>query len=174
VTALRSALVVPVSEASEAVDAWLERTATAKPSAGIPAHITIVFPFVPARSIDDELIANLRAIFGRFEAFAFIAVRALRFPAVLYLAPEPPEPFVALTEAVISSYPQYPPYEGEFDTIVPHLTAAEGDPAVLAAAEVEIQQFLPVQALAREVTLLEEIEPDSGRWQVRETFRLGA
>lgn len=128
-TALRSALVVPVSEASEAVDAWLERTATAKPSAGIPAHITIVFPFVPARSID---------------------------------------------KAVISSYPEYPPYEGEFDTIVPHLTAAEGDPAVLDAAEAAIQPFLPVQALAREVTLLEEIEPEFGRWQVRETFRLGA
>jgi 2'-5' RNA ligase len=174
VTALRSALVVPVSEASEAVDAWLERTATAKPSAGIPAHITIVFPFVPARSIDDELIANLRAIFGRFETFTFTSSRALRFATVLYLAPEPPEPFVALTEAVISSYPEYLSYEGEFDTIVPHLTAAEGDPAVLAAAEVEIQQFLPVQALAREVTLLEEIEPDFGRWQVRETFRLGA
>jgi hypothetical protein len=31
-----------------------------------------------------------------------------------------------------------------------------------------------VQALASEVTLLEEIEPDFGRWQVRKTFRLGA
>jgi 2'-5' RNA ligase len=174
VTALRSALVVPVSEASEAVDAWLERTATAKPSAGIPAHITIVFPFVPARSIDHELVTDLCSIFGRFETFTFTSSRALRFPTVLYLAPEPPEPFVALTEAVISSYPEYPPYEGEFDTIVPHLTAAEGDPAVLDAAEAAIQPFLPVQAIAREVTLLEEIEPEFRRWRVRETFRLGA
>jgi hypothetical protein len=102
-----------------------------------------------------------------------VASRALRFPAVLYLAPEPAEPFAALTEAVVSSYPEYPPYVGEFDTIVPHLTAAEGDPGVLDAAAAAIRQFLPLRARVLEVTLLDEIEPDFRRWQVRETFRLG-
>ncbi len=171
-TALRSALLVAVPEVAPAVEPWLERTAAAKPSCGVPAHVTILFPFVPAHEIDATLLDDLAAIFARFPAFEFRLSRLERFPNVLYLAPEPPDPFRSLTEAVVAAYPGYPPYGGIFDTVVPHLTAAEGETEILDAAEADIVRALPTTAETHEVVLLEETEPDMLRWQLRTVFAL--
>lgn len=170
---LRSAVIVAVPSAAPAVDAWLERTSSAKPSNGVPAHVTLVFPFVPAEKIDAALLEALRDLFGRFPGFTFELHELRRFPQVLYLAPEPPAPFVRLTEAIVSSYPDYPPYGGAFDAIVPHLSVAEGDTALLDEVERDVRRSLPLRAEAREVTVLEEVEPDMARWVARARLPLG-
>jgi len=118
--------VVEVPEAASAVDRWRERTSYAKPSAGVPAHVTILFPFVPAARLDGAVVEALRAVAAVFEPIAYELRETRRFPGVLYLAPVPPEPFLALTDAVASAFPAYPPYEGAFDEVIPHVTAAEG------------------------------------------------
>lgn len=168
----RTALIVEVPEAAAAVDAWLERTAYAKPSNGVPAHVTVLYPFVPAADVDEALLADLRALFAGLPSFAFELRECRHFPAVLYLAPDPPEPFVALTEAVVAAYPAYPPYEGVFPEVVPHLTAAEGEHAVLGRAEGEIRQLLPIAAEAREVVLLEEVNRELARWRTHSRLPL--
>jgi len=173
VAAARSALVVEVPEAAVAVDAWLERTAYAKPSNGVPAHITVLYPFVPAADVDDELVGGLGELFARMPSFGFALRECRRFPAVLYLAPDPPDPFLALTAAVVAAYPGFPPYEGVFDEVVPHLTAAEGEPAVLGRAEREIRPWLPIGAEAREIVLLEELDPELARWRTHSRLPLG-
>ena len=107
-TAPRTALVVAVPEAAAAVDAWRERTSYAKPSNGVPAHVTVVYPFVPMAEVDDAFVAGLQV-----RGHPVLRLRAPRvppFPAVLYLAPEPPEPFVSLTRPS-PPYPGFPPYE---------------------------------------------------------------
>jgi hypothetical protein len=167
VTELRSALIVAVAEAGPVVDGWRERAANAKPSSGVPAHVTLLFPFVPAAEIDGVLLTELHALFGRFAVFAFGLRELRRFPSVLYLAPDPPEPFAHMTEALVASYPDYAPYGGIFDSIVPHVTVAEGVPELLDEAERDIRETLPIVAVADEVTLLEEVEPDLARWRTR-------
>lgn len=170
---LRSALVIEVPEASSTVDGWRERTSSAKPSAGVPAHVTILFPFVPASEIDPGLLASLGALFAAYPIFGFELRETRRFPGVLYLAPEPAEGFLELIAAAAAAYPDFPPYGGEFDTIVPHLTAAEGEAAVLDRAAADIEPTLPIPAVAREVTLLEEVEPALARWRSRARLPLG-
>ena len=174
VPVLRSALVVAVPEAAVVAEPWLERTAHAKPSHGVSAHVTVLFPFVQAPELDDTLVASLTALFVRVQPFDFALPACRRFPGVLYLAPEPAEPFVTMTEAVVAAYPDCPPYEGAFDSIVPHLTVAEGPPTVLNRAEAEVRPRLPVRAEAHEILLLEELEPEPARWHVRDRFPLGA
>lgn len=171
----RSAIVVAVPEAGPAVEAWRERTCADKPSRGIPAHITILFPFVPAEALDDHAIGNLGALLARFESFRFTLEAVGRFPGVLYLAPAPREPFDAFIGAVLDAYPEYPPYGGEIprDSIVPHLTVAHGDEELLRRAEREISPGLPIASLAREVLVLEEVEPDWGLWRIRARLPLG-
>jgi hypothetical protein len=132
----------------------------------------VLFPFVPARDIDDALLDELRRLFANHERFTVAFRECRRFPAVLYLAPEPAEPFVRLTEDVWRAYPRYPPYEGAFEAITPHLTAAEGDDNVVAQAEADMTPSLPIVADVRAVTLLEELEPDSARWHIRAGFPL--
>ncbi len=169
---LRSALVFAVPEAANAVDVWRERTCAAKPSNGVPAHVTLFFPFVPAAAIDDGLVAELHELFASVRSFGFELGELRRFPDVLYLAPEPPEPFAAITDAIVAAYPGFPPYGGGFDTVSPHLTAAEGDREVLRAAQADIERSLPIRATAREILLLEEVEPDLARWRACTRFPL--
>jgi hypothetical protein len=173
VPAERTALVVAVPEAADAVAPWLERTAYAKPSNGVPAHVTILYPFVPVTAVDDGLVGGLGALFAGMPSFGFALRECRHFPGVLYLAPEPPDPFIALTEAVVAAYPGFPPYEGVFDEVVHHLTAAEGEPAVLGRAEREIRPYLPIAAEAREVVLLEELDPELARWRTHSRLPLG-
>lgn len=169
-----SALIVTVARAAPVVEGWLERTAVTKPSQGMPAHVTVLVPFVPAERIDDELLDDLRGLFAGFQPFGFTLPRLRRFPTTLYLEPEPAGPFRELTRAVAARWPEHQPYEGEFDDVVPHLTAAQGEQALLDAAEAEIAPKLPLVARASEVTLLVEAERFGEWWEPRATFPFGS
>lgn len=102
---LRTAVIVPVSPAAAMVDVWRERTCSDMPSSGVPAHITLVFPFVPAAELDAPTIAALTQVVGETAAFAFELRATARFPSTLSLAPEPAAPFVRLTEAIVARFP---------------------------------------------------------------------
>jgi 2'-5' RNA ligase len=136
---------------------------------GIPAHITLLVPFVPPQEID-EVGPALRELFAAQPAFSFSLARVARWPGIAWLAPEPAEPFRRLTELIFERHPAYPPYEGAHDEVVPHLTVALGDDSVQDEVEAALTPHLPIEAEAREVTLLAEDE--SGRWQIGERFPL--
>jgi 2'-5' RNA ligase len=170
--ALRTALVVAVPGASAAVDRWRERTLDAKPSAGVPPHVTILSPFAAPDDVTEPLVEDLRALLLGFPSFDLVLDTAARFAAMLWLEPTPSEPFARMTRAVWDAYPDYPPYGGEFDTIVPHLTVAAGDPRTLDEAEADVRRSLPITGRVREIVLLEADEPSSASWVARATFPL--
>ena len=129
---------------------------------GVPAHITILFPFADAAAVDEDALAQL---FGRFPAFDFTLDRIERFDTgIVWLHPEPSFRFVDLTAAIAERWPEHPPYEGEFDEPIPHLTVSE--------TPIDFQPALPIAARAHEVTLIEEDE-STGRWSRRRSFPLG-
>ena len=168
-----SALIIAVPEAEPLVRAWRDRFDSAA-AAGVPAHVSLLYPFMPPREITAEVVEALRDLFAHFPAFEFALTELRRFPEYLHLAPSPAEPFKALTYAVVDRYPQYPPYGGAFAEVIPHLTVAgEIEAAQLDAVEREfLRQHgaqLPVKAKANEVWL---IENTSGRWEMRESFQL--
>ena len=135
----------------------------------MPAHITLIFPFVPATQIDrfQQDMASLAEILGQTAPFEFEFREAAGFPTTLYLAPEPSDAFVRLTEAINRRFRRHPPYGGAFDSIVPHLTVAHGNDVVMDEAQADVQRVLPIKSIAREAVLLEEVEADWGRWEVR-------
>jgi len=164
-----SALVIPVPEAEPAVASWRSLHDPAARD-GLPAHVTVLYPFLPHRALDGGVVASLRDLAASTPAFGFELRDFGRFPGVLYLAPQPAEPFVALTAAMAAHWPACPPYGGRFDEVIPHLTVAEGplddiDPAVAA-----ITQTLPLAARATELWLM--VQGRRGRWQARERFPL--
>lgn len=164
----RTALIITVPEAEALVGDWRERYDNA--SLGIPAHVTLLFPFVPSEKTDDTLLADLRELFGAQPAFSFSLSRVARFPEVAWLAPEPATPFRRLTELIYARYPDYPPYEGVHDEIIPHLTVGVGDAALQDEIEATLTPQLPIHAEARHVTLL--VEDDVGQWRVLHEFVL--
>ena len=155
----RTALIVVVPEAEAAVGG-LRLAHDWSAALGVPAHITILFPFAAPADIDEAGIAEA---VSSVPAFEFELDRVERFDdGLVWLRAEPSELFVALTAAVWRRFPAYPPYEGAHDVLIPHLTVS--------AVPVEIEIELPIRASAREVTLIEEAI--DGRWSVRRVFPL--
>ena len=77
----------------------------------------------------EPAVGRLRGTFARTRWFG---------EDVLWLAPEPDQPFRALTTALHSAFPQCPPFGGIYPDVVPHLTIGDrppGGPATLEAAE---------------------------------------
>ena len=92
---------------------------------GIPAHITLCYPFIPPQQVDDRSTERLTALLRGTAPFPFRFTRTNRFPAALWLAPEPCEPFRDLTETLCLGFPSVRPYGGQFDRVIPHLTIAD-------------------------------------------------
>jgi 2'-5' RNA ligase len=167
---LQTALIIPVPAAEPVVGAHRARLDPAA-AWGIPAHVTVLAPFLPLSEIRT---APLAALFRRFAPFTarFEQVRWFE-PRVLWAAPAPAGTFRALTTAVWEQYPAAPPFRGEFDDIVPHLTIGHDAPrADLDAAGRDVAARLPVTAQITTVDLVAGVT-GSRPWRTVATFRLG-
>lgn len=108
-----SALVVLVPEA-EAVAKPLRDRYDPSAAAGMPAHITLLYPFKAPDEIDDITLGKLRSCFASFKPIQFSLSTIQRFPiAALYLAPQPDEPTRQLTLSIWKLLPEAPPYGGK-------------------------------------------------------------
>jgi 2'-5' RNA ligase len=152
-----SAVVVPVPEADAIVAGYrarLDRAATL----GVPAHVTLLAPFLPPPLITAATIATLAEIAGSAAAFDCAFGRTAWFgDRVLWLAPEPDGPFRELTRRLTAAFPQCPPYGGLFADVIPHLTVGEdeaGGAGPLRAAQAAVTGQLPVAALISRAWLM--------------------
>lgn len=168
-----SALVALIPEAERLVADFRTRF---DPSAavGVPAHVTIIYPFKPPSLLTPAVIVKLFGLFSSIDSFEVSFTRTARFPSVLYLAPEPDTPFRNLIELLGRQFPEAPPYEGKHAEVIPHLTVADvGDAAQLAQIEAdfepEARECLPIRSTVTEIVLMDN-EP--GRWEIRHRFAL--
>ena len=170
-----SAVLVPVPEAERVVSPHRSRLDRAA-ALGVPAHVTVLFPFVPPPAITPTVIDALASAVATVEAFG------CEFPAtswfgedVLYLAPRPDEPFRALTRAVGAAFPGYLPYGGAFADTIPHLTVGDrpfGGVADLQAAEAAVRAAVPVRARVSRVWLMAG-SGAAGSWHTLAELPLG-
>jgi 2'-5' RNA ligase len=167
----QTALVVVVTEAEAVVQPWWGRYNEAA-RYGMPPHVTVLFPFLRIDDVDVGVIEALAAIAGAQPRFDVEFGLCARFPGVLYLRPDPDTPFRRLTAAVVSRWPQAPPYGGQFDDVTPHLTIAHTvDPARFDEIEADVVTRLPLRTEVTEVQLLAF---DDQRWTPRHSLPLGS
>lgn len=161
-------LLVAVPEAKQLYERW-DGDPGRLGVPGLPPHATVLYPFMPAAQIDSSIQHDLEALAATHPPFDYALDRLGRFPGVLYVAPSPWRPFVALTQAVHARWPLHPPYGGVYAEIVPHVTLALGkEPAGLAAA---VRPALPIRGVARELLLL--MIGEDKRWVELQRFALG-
>ncbi len=174
---VQTVLLVPIPEAEPMVGPWRERY-TLDARKGVPAHVTVLFPFLPPSEISPGVVGELNEVLGRFEPWDLRLVRTARFDdRVLYLEPDPAEPFLELTRVVMERFPGLQPYGGQIalDDLVPHLTVADCQPTglceddgVLDRLEHELAGALPLEATASQVWLMS----GKGSWKVDARFAL--
>jgi 2'-5' RNA ligase len=142
---------------------------------GVPAHVTVLYPFVEPAAISDDLITTLAMAVRTVSAFDCCFVRTRWFDQeVLWLDPEPAQPFRQLTAAVWRAFPQHPPYGGAYNDVVPHLTVAEqrlADLPTLLAVERAVQSGLPLVAHIEKVLLVAGTQAPNS-WRVVNELRL--
>jgi 2'-5' RNA ligase len=169
-----TALICRVPEAERYIARYRERY---DPPArrNVPAHVTVLYPFMPPGEIDAAILARLAAIARAVPCFDYRLAETRRFPVSLYLAPQPDNSFAALTEAIHHAFPDFPPFAGKFTTVVPHVTVAHADEPKLCEIEIELRIALAtgggVAARCSEMVL---IENSSGRWEEMQRFALGS
>lgn len=99
-----SAFVVTVPAAESLVGTLRDRfDASAK--LGVPAHITVLFPFMPPEDITPDILDQAQAALSAVPSFGFSLANMGRFPTTAYLSPTPAEPFIALTVALTKCFP---------------------------------------------------------------------
>ena len=169
-----SALVVPAPDVEHAVAGHRLRHDPSA-AAGIAAHVTIHFPWIPAKTVDADELAMVRELAATTRPFE-VTFSELRWfgERVLWLAPTPAEPFRDLSDRSAAVWPEALRYDGEFDDVVPHLTIGDvsrgGDVAALRAVEDELAPLLPLRARAPEIWWY--VRDPSGRWTRRAAFTL--
>ena len=125
-TPTHSALFIPVEEADSIIGRWRqEHDPLAK--AGVPAHITLIVPWLEPELITSDRLSDLDETLHDVKAFEFDLTHVDWFGRrVLWAAPVPTQPFLDLTQRLAARYGT-PPWGGQFDEVIPHLTIAHAD-----------------------------------------------
>jgi hypothetical protein len=171
-----SALLVAIAEA-EPVVSQFRLVHDANATYGIPAHVTVLYPFVPRDRMTSDVRQAISATLGAIPAFAYRFDRVFRLgDATVCLAPEPADAFARLTDEVHARWPDHPPYGGVHDVVIPHLTVGDGlDPAAADALEAAVGEALsrhgPIVGRAADVVLMTWGPED--RWSVDSRHGLG-
>ena len=167
-----SAFIVPVPSA-EAFVGDLRRRFDATTELGVPAHITVLVPFMDPRHITPAALDRAQSALTEVAAFSFSLNTVARFPTTAYVAPRSAEPFIRMTKALVEAFPDFQPYGGEHQGIVPHLTVAHGDAAEASAAAAELQSRLDaLGAVTANCTSVVLIENSTGHWEEMHVFDL--
>lgn len=166
---VQSAVLIPVPQADSVVGRWrFEYDPVA--AAGVPAHVTLVVPWLPPAEITDDDLAELETELADVHAFDFSLARVDWFGRrVLWVAPEPADPFLKLTHRIAERF-NTPPWDDEFDEVVPHLTVAHASDGVeLVPIAADVATRLPVRCRAEEVWVM---VGGGGRWERRHRIGL--
>jgi 2'-5' RNA ligase len=139
---------------------------------GVPAHVTVLFPFLPREALRRPVHEALAAIASAAQAFRASFTGVERRDDSVWLLPADEAPFLRLTAAVAERWPEHPPYGGVHARLIPHVTLVEApDPARLHAAAAAAEEVGPFDVAVTELHLITEARTHA--WHRRWRFPLG-
>lgn len=163
-------LVVPVPAAEDLLTSMGRRHPEAA-RGGVPAHVTVLFPFLRPEKIDDGVLRTLRELFEQHPPMPVRFTECLRRTEFVYLHPEPVDGLRRLLDHARREWPDVLPYEGAFGEVEPHLTVSIRTTEETAEQiHAESGRELPIDAELREGWL---ISSHDEQWSVLERFPLG-
>lgn len=169
---METAVLLCVPEADRLVGPWRDK-GDPSASAGVPAHVTLLYPFLDSGQIDDGVLAELDWFFRGVDAFAirFDGVGEFTEAGVLYLDPVD-RSLDDLAAALARRWPETPPYGGAVDTPHAHLTVVRtSDGGMRAEAAAAMRAGLPLAAVASRAALW--VCDDDEQWSEAHVFEFG-
>jgi 2'-5' RNA ligase len=138
-----------------------------------PPHLTLLTPWASPQ--DDEAMARLRSVAARHQPLHLEFAEAELFDgsAVVWLRPSHDPALDALLADVLSTFAEYPPYEGAHPQPTLHLTvSADGDRNVLDQVRRALASRGPLRAPATRISVFARGEDDV--WSQAVAVPLGA
>lgn len=138
-----------------------------------PPHVTVLTPWVDPG--DGEALERLRRVAASHAPLTLRFSRAETFPGstVVWLFPEPEQELRSLLLDVHEQFPDHPPYDGEHDDPVPHLTVStDGGQQVLAEVRAALAEQGPLVVTVDRISVYARGEDDV--WRLLTDVRLGA
>lgn len=138
---------------------------------GMPAHITVLYPFMDPVKIGPTQRARLAEVIRGFPPFDLTFSKIGRFPEAVWVQPDPAERVIGMVRAIAAAFPEFPPYRGQFETVIPHVTVGLGESFELAAIEPELRRRLatPVRQRVEGVALFTTVRR---KWREVDRFLL--
>jgi len=122
---LTSGIVIFAPREVQAVAVPIMRHIAPENPVRIPAHITLMFPFVAYERLD-AAAQTIQSICATIEPFEITLEGYGQFPGIVFMQPTNPEPIKAVFRKIYAAFPECPPYGGAFgDDIHPHVTVGE-------------------------------------------------
>jgi 2'-5' RNA ligase len=151
----------------------LRRRSVADAADGVPAHLTLLYPFVAPDRLRPAVRDLLADVAKAHAAFEYELVGAAQWPDTVYVAVDPERSFVALQADLARAFPGFPIYgRGADFEFIPHVTVAEGAAIDHAGAVADpAWSSLPRRARARGLEVI--AADDTGRWRVVWRIPLG-
>jgi hypothetical protein len=132
---------------------------------GVPAHVTLLGPFLDPAEVDGQIVGRLREIVSGQRRFHATFDRLALLGDVACLLPADPSPFEHLHRTLHEHWPHLPRRSGHQVTVARDLNDAEFE--LLANS---IEPLLPLVGSVREVMLL--ATDGNGGVQTMQTFDL--
>ncbi len=150
----QSGLVIPVP----AADALLASVAARHPGAvreGVPAHVSLLYPFVAAGELDERVTSALGELLAEQAPMPVEFVECYHRGGFVALRPDPIDGLTELVGKARRRWPDVVPYEGIYGDVEPHLTVAMCSSEEMAVViEQEVTAELPISAELREAWLV--------------------
>ena len=151
----------------------LRRDRVGNAAVGVPAHLTLLHPFIEPEGLVPSVRRRLRKVAANHPAFDYTQARLAEWPDAIYVAVEPAAPFVRLQRDLQAEFPDWPIYgaDAAFE-FVPHITVADRDGRhVPRVREALAWRALPRPARARAVDVI--ATQADGRWRLVWRIPLG-
>jgi 2'-5' RNA ligase len=142
-------------------------------AAGIPPHVTLMFPFVPPADLTEPLVESLEALIAAANPFDFALTRVHEFEqGVVYLEPEPAGPFAQLTRDIGRRFGLLP-FAGAFgERPIPHVTVAMPESGIRSPrVSDELGPYLPISLRAEAAWLM--VGSNAQGWRTFREMPLG-
>jgi len=169
-----TALVLMLRDLNQVIHPYLEQHSPAA-GAGLDAHLTLLFPFLPYDQIDESHLQRLGLFFKKQDPLKISLVGTARFPGQLYLTLSHESGITRLVTAVRTEITPLPVNTGQYSAGTPHVTIARsGSDAALNRLEglfwQQYRHLFPLGVTIREAALIHE---QHGRLYPRHTFSFG-
>jgi 2'-5' RNA ligase len=166
----QTGLVIPV----QAADALLAAVGTRYPGTvreGVPAHVSLLYPFVAAAELDERVSGALGELVAEQAPMPVQLAECYHREGFVALRPDPIDGLRELISKTHRRWPDVVPYEGAYRDVEPHVTVAlRCSEETAVTIEREVTARLPLSAELREAWLV----AFEGQWLVRGRFEFGA